>query len=554
MIKKRIYAVACFVLGLYIHPVLAANAAEQDSIDQIFTTYESSDAPGCSVAVYQNGEILESRGYGLANLEHDVPNAPDTVFRIASTSKQFTAAAIAMLAADEHLSLDDDIRKFFPQLPRYEKKVTVGHLIHHTSGLRDYLWLAWAADWGETYTVDQTLRLIFRQQGTHFPPGTMYEYSNTGYLLLAHIVESVTGQTLRAWADENIFAPLGMENTHFHDDYTHVVKNRATGYAADKNGGYVIDSPEFNHVGDAGILTTIEDLLPWDSNFYDNQLTGSKELTRQLETPGKLDGGEALSYAFGLYVDEFNGVREISHSGGYAGFQSSMNRYPDHQLTVVVLCNDAAAMPYLLARRVAGLYLGHEILESSIEAPSPDKPGIYDLDIEHIVGDYINESSAAVVSIVSDGKSLFYTNPAGQRFRLGSHGDGGFLLEDIPFRVHITFDSNGSQTHSMIVEIEDQDPVAYRRFVPFIPGEERLPEFAGSYYGAELDYDLDLVVTDSAISAVRRNGLLPLQPLERDTFVFGDGIVLEFNRGESGQIDGLVMHAYGIRNLSFEKH
>ena len=538
---------------------LEAIAVEIERIDEVFADYDSTDHPGCSMAVYQNGKIVHSRGYGLANLEYDIANGPKTVFRIASTSKQFTAAAIAMLAADGRMSLDDDLRKFFPELPDYGKPVTVRHLIHHTSGLRDYVYLAWLADWGETYTVNETLRLILRQQGTHFLPGAKYKYSNTGYFLLAHIVEAVTGLTLREWTDENIFGPLGMRNTHFHDDYTHVVKNRAIGYAVDENGNYKINNPDFNHVGDAGILTTVEDLLAWDSNFYDNKLSGGPDLIRLLITPGKLDSGEAVSYAFGLEVDEFKGAREILHTGGYAGFQSSMHRYPDGHLSVAVLCNDAGATPYYLARSVASLYLGSDETDDPDEetelkeAPIVDKRATFARDIDELVGDYINENTASVISIVSDGTSLYYTNPAGMRFRIDPHGDGGFVLDGIPFNVRISFESAEPQATSMIVKIEDQDPVTHRRFERFIPESEQLPEFAGSYYSAELDYELKLTVNEGVLSAIRRNGPSPLQPLERDSFVFGDGIVLEFSRVTGGEIDGLHLHAYGMRDLMFVK-
>ena len=559
VIQTKSWALTAAISICFVFSAPEIIAAEDERIDEIFSDYDSTEFPGCSMAVYKNGEIVQSRGYGLANLEHGVANRPDTVFRIASTSKQFTAAAIALLAANGELSLGDDIDKFFPELPDYGTPITVRHLIHHTSGLRDYIYLAWLADWGETYTVDETLRLILRQQGTHFLPGTKYEYSNTGYFLMAHIVESVTGQTLREWADENIFAPLGMRNTHFHDDYTHVVKNRAVGYAVDENGVYKRNSPDFNHVGGAGILTTVEDLLAWDSNFYENKLSGGPELIRQLETPGKLDNGEVLTYAFGLDVDEFEGTREIVHTGGYAGFQSSMNRYPDHRLSVAVLCNDAGATPYYLARSVANLYLGSDGPDHPDEgtelkeAPIVDEEAAFAGDIDELVGDYINENTASVISIVSNGSSLFYTDPGGRRFRLDSRSDGGFVLDGIPFNVRITFKSAEPQALSMIVKIEDQDPVTHRRFERFIPGSEQLPDFAGSYYSVELDYELKLAVNNGVLSAIRRKGPSPLQPLERDMFVFGDGIVLEFSRATAGEIDGLRMHAYGMRDLTFVK-
>lgn len=309
------------------------------------------------MAVYREGDIVFSRGYGMANLEFGIANGPKTVFRIGSTSKQFTAMAIALLAEKGSLSLDDDIHQFFPEMRDYGDPVTVRQLIYHTSGLRGYLVLADQADWGEDYTVAEARQIIFRQLELNFPPGTEHRYSNTGYFLMSQIVPSVTDQTLREWASQNIFRPLQMKNTHFHDDHTHIVENRAVGYESSGDGAFRISMTTLDMVGDGGIYTTVEDLLKWDQNYYNNQLgQGTQDLIELLQTPGTLKNGDVLTYAFGLNVGEFEGMREISHGGAFVGYRAGLNRYPDHHLAVAVLCNYADADPTSLARRVASLY------------------------------------------------------------------------------------------------------------------------------------------------------------------------------------------------------
>jgi len=344
-------------LTLMAGPV-SSSTPDRSAVDTILAGYDSTASPGCSLAVFRDGEIDYQRGYGMANLEFGIANAPDTVFRIGSTSKQFTAMAMALLAEQGKISLDDDIHKFFPTMPDYGDPVTVRQLIHHTSGVRDYLTLTELADWGENFTADEALRIITRQQELNFPPGTDYLYSNSGYFMMSRIVAIVTGQSLREWAGENMFKPLGMTRTHFHDNHNHIVRNRADGYDDADEGGFEISMTVLDMVGDGGIFTTVEDMLKWDRNFYDNKLgKGGPALIKLVETPGRLKDGKTLDYAFGLGVGEFAGSREIAHGGAFVGYRAGFNRYPEQHLSVVVFCNYAQTDPTGLARQVAGLYL-----------------------------------------------------------------------------------------------------------------------------------------------------------------------------------------------------
>ena len=335
------------------------HAGHAARVARVFAAYDRPDSPGCTVGVIEHGAFVHVRGYGMANLEHGVPLGPRTVFDIGSTSKQFTAAAVVLLAQDGRLTLDDDVRKHVREMPDYGQPVTIRHLLTHTSGLRDYLGLMALAGWNfeDVSTDDDALALIVRQRELNFEPGAERLYSNSGYFLLSVIVKRVAGKSLRAFAAERIFAPLGMADTHFHDDHAEVVPRRATGYAPREGGGFAIAMSNFEQTGDGSVYTTVEDLLKWDANFYEPKV-GGKDLAAQLTTPGRLRDGHALPYALGLAVDRHKGLPRVSHGGSWAGYRAELMRFPEQRLTVACLCNLGSADPTRLATEVAEIYLG----------------------------------------------------------------------------------------------------------------------------------------------------------------------------------------------------
>jgi len=536
-----------------------ADMPERLEIDQVFADYDSTRSPGCSMAVFHEGEIAYARGYGMANLEYGIANGPNTVFRIASTSKQFTAMAIALLAEQGALSLDDDIHKFFPELPTYDEPVTVRQLIHHTSGLRDYLVLAWAADWTEDYSVDELLQMTVRQQELNFTPGTEHLYSNTGYFLLSQIVQIVTDQTLSEWSDENMFRPLNMTSTHFHDDHTHIVENRADGYESSENGAFKISMTILDMVGDGGIYTTVEDLLKWDQNFYDNQLgNGDPGLIDLVQTPGKLNNGDELDYAFGLGVGEYRGTREIAHGGSFVGYRAGLNRYPDHRLSVAVLCNNADTYPTGLARRVASLFLNKkEDKGDSTDQVEPQPKEVGDVvdvsvtDLERLVGDYWHAEDLTLRSIVVDEGSLFYGRGGDNRSKLDPVGNDRFLVADVPMAVSLRFEPPGEKPQALIVEVEGEEPFRLEAFERAKLSAKELSAYAGSYYSDELDYVLVLRTGGEKIVADRRIENMPFQPLQKDIFMADTGAVLMYERNADGGVGGLRLNAGRVRNVKF---
>src|SRR4051812_18388416 len=257
-------------------------------VDSIFAAFDKRDSPGCAVSVSDSGRTVFAKGYGMASLEHDVPITPNSAFYAASVSKQFTAFAVAMLAQQGKLSLDDDIRKWIPEVPNFGKKITVRNLIHHTSGLRDYFGLLGMTGWPSDgpLTEARFLDLVSRQKALNFDPGSRHLYSNTGYVLLSILVKRVSGQSLREFTDQAIFGPLGMSNSHFRDDHTMLVKNRALAYSP-RSGGWQMNVPGFDVVGDGGLFTTVEDMARWARNF-DDHTVGGDELAARVLTRGRL--------------------------------------------------------------------------------------------------------------------------------------------------------------------------------------------------------------------------------------------------------------------------
>ncbi len=350
----------CLAMALLASAVAAQSPFER--IDEVFALWDNDDTPGVALGIIHKGELLYARGYGMANLEHAVPISSRTVFRIGSTSKQFTAMCIALLAREGKLDLDADVRTYLPELPKQAPAVTTRHLVHHTSGIPDYVGVLVTdgIELADHVAPAETLERIAQLDQLEFTPGDRHSYSNSNYFLLSQIVERVSGQTLREYAHENIFAPLGMEQTHFHDQYDEIVPLRADGHEPHVGhpSGWKISNTRWEQVGDGGVFTSVEDMARWDANFYDNRLGGGgPELIEMVLTPGRLNDDSELAYAFGLTRGDFMGHPAVSHGGGWVGFRAEMMRLPDQRLTVIALSNCAVVNPTAMCAEVARLLL-----------------------------------------------------------------------------------------------------------------------------------------------------------------------------------------------------
>lgn len=398
-------------------------------VDAIFARFDRPDSPGCAVGVIQDGRTVLAKGYGSANLDLEVPITPRTVFYVASVSKQFTAAAVILLAQEGKLSLDDEARKHIPELRDYGHPLTIRHLINHTSGLRDYLTLMTLAGMRheDVHSDDAVLQLILRQRELNFTPGTEYLYSNSGYFLMSELVRRKTGKSLREYADERIFRPLGMTQTHFHDDRTMIVKHRAQAYSPSGDGFRLNIWANFDKVGSGGLMSSVEDLAKWDRNFYTREV-GGDFLHAELHRRAILADGDTISYAGGLNVGEYRGLRTVRHGGSSAGYRTEILRFPEQRFSAIALCNVSTATPAAYLNRLAEQWLagamkprvargsetatagGNEPAARSPErAAATPRPGAGEL--AAYVGDFESDEVAATWSVVARGDTLILRHP-----------------------------------------------------------------------------------------------------------------------------------------------
>jgi CubicO group peptidase (beta-lactamase class C family) len=339
-----------------------------DKVDALFERWDRLDSPGAALGIFQDGRIVYARGYGAANLEYNIPISPQTVFRVGSVSKQFTAMCIALLAEQGKLSVNDDLRQLLPEMHAFIPPVTIRHLIHHTSGIRDYLVLQALAgrSGGYFYTSPEVIDLLARQRGLNFKPGDRYSYSNSGYFLLAEIIGRASDMKPRAFAKKYIFDPLGMSSTHFHDDLNEIVKNRASGYMPVTEGGFKIHMTQLDMIGDGGIYTTVEDFFKWDQNFYTNKLgKKTRALINLVTTPARLNNGTAIDYAFGLVISKYKGLKTISHGGSFVGYKAHYIQFPEQKFSVVILSNLGSFEPDGIVMKIADVYLADQFTEST---------------------------------------------------------------------------------------------------------------------------------------------------------------------------------------------
>lgn len=340
------------------------------AVDAVFASWDRPGSPGCAIAVAQNGTLAYSRGYGYANLDYDIPVTPQTVFDVASITKQFVAASITMLALEGKLSLDDDVQKWLPELPGYEWPITLQHMIYHTSGLRDYLNLFPLAGRDHYFPIShpQILEMMSRQRALVFPPGEQYQYSNTAYMLLAQVIERASGQSIGEFADVHIFEPLGMAGSLMYDNFERIIPRRATGYDVENDGHVrMVHNYNFDVVGDGQMYTTVEDLLRWD-----NYLHGADKpsIHPTMLREGQLNDGEPTGYAQGIELGEYRGLRTLQHTGSSWGSRSVLIRFVDPGLSIAIACNDGNSSPLSLARQVADHYLADQL--EPISKPADD--------------------------------------------------------------------------------------------------------------------------------------------------------------------------------------
>ncbi len=527
---------------------MALNQDQIAAIDQIFSAWNKSDSPGAALAVIQDGEIVYERGYGMSNLEHSVPITPDSIFHIASMSKQFTAACMAMLAADGVLSLDDDVRRYLPELPNYGPTITLRQMLHHTSGLRDHWSLQEMAGWrwDDLITGDDVLEIVRRQKALNFPPGAEHLYCNSGYSLQATIVKRLTGKTLRQLAEERLFGPLGMTSTHFHDDHSEVVPGRTQAYQQRKKGGYRISIPVFDTIGTTSLFTTVRDFAKWDRNF-DQPAIGDAALFTLLQTPGTLRYGTPISYALGLGIRPYRGVTVVEHSGGDAGYRSHYLRVPEHRLSVVLLANVPEVKPWLRARRVVDICLADMLTPR--ERPAGRQPTASEK--TERAGIYRNPRTGDLrrLSVVDGQLADGFEEPE----TLLALSPNQFLLDKDDPDGLLEFDQTGQAFTTTDDFVEVFDVPRYERVEHTDPAPATHAEYTGDYWSAEVGAAWRIADIDGKLALQRRKFEdQTFWPADRDTFA-RDDFRLTFTRDTNDRVDGFFASTFRVRNVRFER-
>ena len=413
MIRTTLILALAFALVATAAP--AQPAVSEKAVDAIFARWNNT-TPGCAVGVAAGGKPILMKAYGMADLEHDVPNTADTIFESGSLAKQFTAMAILLLAKEGKLSLDDQVRTHIPELPDYGVPLTIRHMLTHTSGLRDWgsvASIAGAPRTSREYTHGHVLDIVSRQKSLNFTPGTHYSYSNTGYNLSAIIVSRLSGMSFAEFSKRRIFEPLGMTSTQWRDDHQRIVKRRAIAYRPSDD-GYQIEMPFENVHGNGGLLTTVGDLLKWNENYVTPKV-GDAGLLAQQYTKGRFNDGREHNYALGLRVDSFRGVTNINHSGSTAGYVTHLNRFPEAHLSVAVLCNVSSGSATSVANDVSLLYLGDRAkgAETRNERdPDPPTIAVPAAAMQELAGRYwSDEAEVALVAAIEKDQLVLKRRP-----------------------------------------------------------------------------------------------------------------------------------------------
>lgn len=552
--RIRLMAFFCLVFFL-IKPGLADEKTKQ--VDKLFEKWDTTVTPGAALAVIKDGEIIYKRGYGMAKLEDGLVITPSKIFDIGSVSKQFTATCLAMLVREGKISLDDDIRKHVPELPAYEKPVTIRHLLHHTSGLRDYnalLSLAGFRPDADSPTVEESIEILAKQKRLNYSPGEEYSYTNSGYFLMGVIVERVAGKSLNQFAQERIFQPLGMKNTFFQDDHNQIVKNRASGYSP-KEEGFQLDLSNWDQVGDGNVYTSVEDLYLWDQAFYNNKL--GKELMDMLHTPGVLNNGNKLDYAFGLVIGNYKGLKTVGHGGAWAGYRAGLIRFPEQKFSVICLSNLSTFNPSALCLRVADIYLAGVFKEEPKKEPVKKiKPFLLSQEaLAEKAGNYKDQKFGMWVT-VSVKEDKLKIELMGEEFLLAPVSERTFQTTVEGTDVIMVFekDKRGTAEKANLARRgrEEIKLIRAASVSPLTPVQLR--EYEGEYQSEELLSVVYKIMIDKENLYVKFRGSSPsaLKLMAPEQFT-SEGLNFEFVRDQNKEVTGFSVSVGRAANIEFKR-
>ncbi len=528
-------------------------------IDGLFNEWNRPNHPGGAVAIMIGDEVVYDQAFGLASLEYLVPNTTSTLFNVASVSKQFTAMGILLLEAQGKLSLDDPIKKHLPDLPAFGEEVTIRHMLHHTSGMRSLHAMLEMAGWrGDDARTDEDLyRFILRQKDLNFTPGAEYLYCNTGYILMAEIIERITGQDFATWTREHIFRPLGMHQTYVEDQYNRVVRQNATSYYHEGEGQFARAVEYWGYVGSGNVHSSTGDLLRWLRNFKQTEADWSP-LFQRLQTRGVLNGGDTISYAFGVTVNTFGGHKQIQHGGSIGGYRSVAATFPELDLSVVILANFSSAS---VGAKLNGIL---DVLVEKKDVSS--KPVKKQVETEPVVmsgaqltdfaGYYWQEGDGYSRHLYVQNDTLWYDRGNDNRSALIPIGDRTFGMENFAFDyINVRFKHSEDGAMAMYFHQGEEEPTVFLSYEPVQMTTAFMAALEGAYYSPELDTHYRIYVDDGLKGYHPRHGEFDLKvwrhsDLEASIFPFRR---IRVKRRADGEVEGLWVSNGRVRNLWFKK-
>jgi len=521
----------------------------------------SSETPGGVIGVIKNGKIIFVKSYGLANIETKEPNKTSTLFNIGSVSKQFTAAAILMLAKEKKLDLKGDIRKYLPDFPDYGYTITIENLVHHTCGIRSYDVLKLMAGTMDSIeTQDEIYSLIIKQKSLNFKPGAEFLYSNSGYVLLVKIVEKTSGMKFSKFIKEKIFQPVGMIQSVIYDMPGKIIKCNAAGHTW---GGVEkfkkTGSMNSTVIGQSNIYTSVEDFLQWDNNLYKNKL-GKWDFRKEMTTLSTLSNGDTCRYAFGLDISEHNGLKTISHQGGTGDFTAQYVQIPSEKFAVVCLFNipvDVTGLAY----KITDLFVIGKP-KTVVAAPNSEKINVDSAVLQTYVGKYFDENRWLEATITKEAEHLVFEGPYQDRIEIYSSSDTSFFATIADLKFIFSKNVKGETAKVTIVQDDQKFPLAYLGTNVFSLKAEQLSQYAGDFYSEEINTTYPVIFKDNKLYVKFPQSLAQFcknnpeaELISEHADYFASPVSgFHFTRNAQNEVSGFILKDVGrVRNLVFSK-
>lgn len=559
MNKTILFSLLVWIFALLVPVELIAqenNETKFQQVDSLFTKWAKPISPGASIGIYQGDSLIYTQGYGMGNLEYSIPIKPNSIFHVASISKQFTDFAILLLEEEGKLNIEDDIRKYMPEIHDFGQKITIRQLMHHTSGFRDQWQLLAIAGWrlDDVVTKEHILKMILGQRELNFEPGSEYRYSNSGYSILARIVEKVSEKSFQDFAKKRIFKPLEMNDTHVHDDHEHIVPRRTYSYYPEGM-GYKKGVLSYGNDGATSLFTTVEDMGKWMDNMLHPKV--GKAFVHRMRIKGKLNNGEEISYGFGQSVGTYKGLSYAGHGGADAGFRSSIRWYPDQDFGVVVLSNLGSFNPGELVNQITDIFLKAEFVEKKKEENKrvykPIK--LATAELKKFEGKYTIKQFGVNMNLQVKEDSLeVHQEWNGIRFKVVPIAQDTFIELDEPTLI-MSFSIKEDKVEGFQINQGSQN-YQVERYVEYKVDKEKLERLSGKYYCPETDSFYDIIFSEKGLKATHnRHADISLTQtgelsFKGNTWWMGK---VDFVQDKNGEIEAFLIGGGRVDNLRFNK-